>query len=894
MSNVKKKVNQAVNKAKDTLKNNKEKKQGKNKLLILLVSIGIFITSAILIFGLYIIFTAPDFNTTKLYNKESSIIYDKDGNEIARVGSENRELVTYNDLPQVFIDALIATEDSRFFQHNGFDAARFLKASINQLLGRNAGGASTLTMQIAKNTYNGKEVSLTRKFMDIYMSVFKIEKVYTKEEIIEFYVNSQWLGYGGANYDSINGVEQASQSYFGKSVRDLSLPEAALLVGMFNNPSYYHPINYPENAKARQQTVLQLMVKHGYITEQEAKDASNIPIESLIKEKNKSQSTTNQGVQAFIEYVLEDVQNKTGVDPAKTGMAIYTTLDPKIQDVITSFENGELYTFVDDLVQNGIAITSTVDGSIVALGSGRNYIKTGTNRAVDIERQPGSTAKPIFDYGPMIEYNNASTGTTFFDEPYTYTTGGSVKNYDSKYKGMITMRDALIDSRNVPALQAFQQVDKDKIAEFAHSLGVDYGDELFEAASIGGFKKGVDPLQMSAAYAAFGRGGYYIEPYSFTKIVYLDDDKEYNYKYTKTRVMSEETAYMITNMLVDGGLNHNVGGPIKVSGTDIAAKGGTTTIDSNDAKNYHIPNSATPDHWNNVYTPDYSISLWYGYDSYKEKDCGGKYITSSTGSSARKKMMAAIANKILKPNSRFTKPSGVVEATVEFGTFPLQLASSYTPSSLKKTELFKKGTEPTEISSRFDTLDSPTNGNAIVNGASITLSWDPIATPDAINDTYLQNFFNENYQSWAQKYYEQRLSYNAGNIGSIGYQVYLQNSDGSLTSLGWTPQSSFTYVASSANNYKFIIKAAYSIFKDNMSAGLTISANLASTTQSPSTTPNNSNNNSNANTNNNNTGSNNNNNNNNNNNSTENTKPASGTNSSSNNSSTTNKPTTTN
>ena len=841
MANIKKKVNQTVKKAKNDIKNQTDKIKkhskgsGKNKVLIVFVTLGIILASAMLIFGLYIIINAPDFNTTKLYNKESSILYDKDGNEIARVGSENRELVTYDDLPQVFIDALVATEDSRFFQHNGFDAARFLKASINQMLGKNAGGASTLTMQIAKNTYNGKEVSITRKFMDIYMSVFKIEKVYTKEEIIEFYVNSQWLGYGGANYDSINGVEQASQTYFGKSVRDLSLPEAALLVGMFNNPSYYHPINYPENAKARQKTVLSLMVKHGYITEQEAKDAGEIPIESLIKEKTSSQTTINSGIQAFIEYVIQDVKDKTGVNPTETGMAIYTTLDQNVQNVINSLEKGELYTFVDDLVQNGVAVTSTVDGSVVALGSGRNFIKTGTNRAVNLDRQPGSTAKPIFDYGPYIEYNNGSTGSLFFDEPYTYSTGGSIKNYDSSYKGMISMRDALIDSRNVPALQAFQEVDKDKIADFAHSLGIHYGEDLYESASIGGFN-GVSPLEMSAAYAAFGRGGYYIEPYSFTKIVYLDSDKEYNYKYTKTRVMSEETAYMITNMLVDGGLNHNVGGAIKVSGTDVAAKGGTTTIDSEKAKQVNVPSYATPDHWNNVYSPDYSISLWYGYDSYSQKDSGGKYITSSTGSSARKKIMAAIANKILKPNSRFTKPSGVVEATIEFGTFPLQLASPYTPSNLKRTELFKKGTEPTEVSSRFDTLEAPTKGNAIVNGSAINLSWDPIMTPDVADDSALQNYFNENYKKWAQKYYQQRISYNASNIGALGYQVYLQNNDGSLTNLGFTTNSSFSYVASTAANYKFVIKSTYSIFKANMSDGLTITANLAnSSTSTPNT-----------------------------------------------------------
>ncbi len=823
-------------------KGTKPKKKGriKNGILMFIMLMGIFVSLSVLAFGLYIIFTAPDFTTTKLYNKEATVLYDKDHNEIARVGTENRVLVTYNDLPQVFIDALVATEDSRFFQHNGFDAARFLSASIKQAMGKDAGGASTLTMQLVKNTYTGKQVSIVRKFTDIYMAIFKIEKSYTKEEIIEFYVNSQWFGYGSANYDSINGVEQASQIYFGKSISDLSLPEASILVGMFNNPAQFHPIRNPKNCKARQKAVLSLMVRHGYITQEEADAAAEIPIESLIKDTSNVTTVDNNGLQPFIEYVLDEVKEKTGSDPLTTPMAIETTLDCNIQDVLTSLENGELYKFVDDKVQNGIAVTSVVDGSILGLAPGRNYIKTGTNRAITRTRQIGSTAKPIFDYGPLIEYNNASTGQLFFDEPYTYTGGGTIRNYDGKHKGLITMREALIDSRNVPALQAFQQVDNAKIAEFAHNLGINYGKDLYESYSIGAFSgsvtnpnDGASPLDMSAAYATFGRGGYYIEPYSFTKITYLENEEEVPYKYTKTRVMSEETAYMITNILTEGGAR-NVGGTIRISNTDVAAKGGTTTIDEAQAKANHIPTNATPDHWNIVYTPDYSIALWYGYDKHSDG-----YLTSTPGGRARRSIMQAIATKILKPNARFTRPSGVVEATVEWGTVPLQLASTNTPDGLKMTELFKAGTEPTTVSNRFDTLTAPTNGNSLINGSSITLTWNPIETPDAIDQNKLQTYFNENYKvgntSFAEKYYNERISYNNSNIGTIGYQVYLEKNDGTLISLGFTDKTTYTYVATEATNYKFIIKSAYSIFKANMSDGLTITANLTNTTKPPTT-----------------------------------------------------------
>ena len=344
-----KKVSKIAKETKEKIKNKKEKRKKHSKSWILSIFMVLGIGAALLViaFAGYIVISAPAFTTNRLYSKEASVLYDRNGNEMTRIGTENRVLITYDDLPQVLIDALVATEDSRFFQHNGFDAARFLKASVEQALGRDAGGASTLTMQVAKNTYSAKETKgikgIIRKFTDIYMAIFKIEKSYTKEEIIEFYVNSQWLGSGRTNnYADINGVEQGSQAFFGKSVRDLSLPEASLLVGMFQNPYAHSPLLFPENAKKRQTTVLKLMVRHGYITEEEAQAAIDIPIESLIKETSSEQQADDKGIQAFIDYVVDEVIDKTGDDPRQVPMAIYTTLDRSVQDVVTQLENGEL------------------------------------------------------------------------------------------------------------------------------------------------------------------------------------------------------------------------------------------------------------------------------------------------------------------------------------------------------------------------------------------------------------------------------------------------------------------------------------------------------------------------------------------------------------------------
>lgn len=813
------------NKSENTKEKKKKRKFKKSLILSIIAFLGIIFLTLILAFALYIIISSPNFDKNLLYKKESTVLYDKDGNEFARIGSENRVLVSYEQLPQVLIDALIATEDSRFYQHNGFDAARFAKASLGQVLGNsNAGGASTLTMQVIKNTYTDATDTgikgIVRKFTDIYMAVFKLESAYTKDEIIEFYVNSQWLGYDGdLNYSGIFGVEQASQYFFGKSVSDLNLAEASLLAGMFQNPTFYNPYAKPENASKRRDTVLNLMVKHGYITKEEKEEAQAISVESLLVKRE--QNKTND-YQAFIDYVVDDVEKRTGINAYKTPVEVYTTLDRTVQSTLTSLEKGELYTFPNDAVQFGMAITSVKDGSIVALSGGRNYTAKGLDRSTEIKRQPGSTAKILFDYGPYIEYLNGSTYTMFLDESYTYSSGKKINNFDRGYKGLITMRRALVGSRNIPALKAFQAVSKDNIENmrnFVHSLGINYGEEgPYESASIGSFD-GVNPLQMSAAYASYGRGGYYIEPYSFTKVVDPDTEKVYEHKYTKEKVMSDATAYMITNILVTAG-NENVGGNINISGTQVAAKGGTTTVDAKAIKDIGLPSNVTMDHWNITYSPSYSIALWYGYDVLTKEH----YLTSATGGKARRSIMSAVAKKVYPKNEKFKKPASVVSAKVELETFPAMSPSAYTPSDMIVTELFKKGTEPSETSTRYSQLSNPTNISSNINGTTVTISWTGIKTPDAINNSYLEEHFNKNYDNHASEYYQKRLSYNNSYIGTLGYQIYLKNPDGSETPIGYTSNNSYTYnIDGTRSDYTFVVRTAYSIFKSNMSSGVTTS-----------------------------------------------------------------------
>ena len=291
--------------SKKTKKDSKKRKIGR-KLLVICMGIAIFLIALFIILMTYIVIAAPKFNEKNLYHQESSILYDVDGKEFAKLGTERREIIDYDQLPEVLIDAIIATEDSRFYQHNGFDLPRFLKASVGQVLGRNSGGASTLTMQVVKNHFTSTTQSgikgIIRKFTDIYIAIFKVEKKYTKKEIIEFYVNSNYLG--GSAY----GVEQACINYFGKSAKDINLSEAALIAGLFQAPGTYDPTINPDLATERRATVLYLMEKHGYITEKQRKEANSIKVEDLLTNKKEDSNSPYQG---FIDTVVADIEDLT-------------------------------------------------------------------------------------------------------------------------------------------------------------------------------------------------------------------------------------------------------------------------------------------------------------------------------------------------------------------------------------------------------------------------------------------------------------------------------------------------------------------------------------------------------------------------------------------------------
>ena len=780
----------------DSVRNKPKKKKLVNIILITILSLGILAMVGAIAFIGYVVAEAPKFDVKQLNAKEPSILYDINNEEYEKLGSEMREKISYDELPELLVDSIVATEDSRFFQHNGFDAPRFLKASLGQFAGhKDAGGASTLSMQVIKNTFTTSEASgfkgIVRKFTDIYLSVFKLEKNYTKEQIIEFYVNNHNLG------DNIYGVSQAARVYFNKDVKDLNLSEAAVLAGMFKAPNLYKPTN-EKNMEAitkRRNTVLYLMERHGYITSEQRKIASKISIASLV-DYNKEASTGISEYQGYIDTVVDEVEKKYNVNPYVVPMLIYTNLDRSKQDGLNRVMNGQSYNWINDVIQSGVTVLDSQTGKILAIGAGRN--KTGVNElnlatSDDIKRQPGSTAKPLFDYGPLIEYNNASTYgyndngnyRLFVDEPYSYTNGKSINNWDGSFMGAMSIRRALALSRNIPALKAFQQVDNKKIIEFVQKLGIEpeiENGKIHEAHSLGSFT-GVNSMQMAAAYAAFSNGGYYNEPYSVSKVVFRDTGEEKKHEEKKVQAMSDATAYMITSILDD--VSITTGGSMP----NIAMKTGTTNFPESYRRKLGMADDAIRDSWVIGYTTKTVIGMWYGYkETTQESVSQGYYCHNIAGTLQRDKLFTALAKEIFeKDKEEFKMPNSVVRLPIVAGSNPAKIAGNGYAGAVVY-EYFKKGAEPNSTQTE-ENLAAP--GNLKVNynesNNTVSLSWDAV-TPTTTDASY----------------------------GTFGYNVYFNN-----TLLGFTSQTNYTINQPTTPYGTYKVIATYKSYDGIQSAAAT-------------------------------------------------------------------------
>ncbi|MGM0873955.1 MAG: PBP1A family penicillin-binding protein [Bacillota bacterium] len=710
---------QTTKQKKKKTKNNKSAPLWK-KVLLTLLAIGIVgmvaggITFAVIVAG------APPLDDKKLKDSFSSKIYDINGEEITEFGHVKRTYVPYDDIPKVLEEAVLATEDARFYEHNGVDFIRIGGAFVaNVQEGFGAEGGSTITQQVIKNSILTTEKTITRKVQELWLA-FQLEQNYSKQEIIEMYLNKIYFP------GNIYGVAQASESFYGKDLSELELHEAAMIAGIPQSPNNYNPKTNPENAEKRRNIVLTLMAKHGFITEAEADEAKKIPVQSTLVEATEKANPYH----AFVEEVIEEVKEKTDIDAGSAGLEIYTTLDPEAQDTVENVLNGDTLNFPDDKLQAGIALIDTKTGEIRAIGGGRNQPVGGYNYATDTRRQPGSTIKPVLDYGPAIEHlEYKSTYHQVVDKPYTYSDGKTpINNWDRSYKGQISIRQALADSRNIPALKALQEVGLEKAQAFAQGLGIPLP-EIHESYAIGGFKNGVSPLQMAGAFSAFGNNGIYIEPHAVKKIV-LSDGTEISLAPEPEAAMSDYTAFMITDMMKSV-VRYGTGQSVYMNNINIAGKTGTTNFTEDDKARYNVPSGAAKDAWFVGYNPNYTAAVWTGYNI--TKDSEKVYLDSSDQKLARAMFKEVFSEVAKGDTSDFEQPNSVVKKAVEIGSMEAVLASDYTPSNRIAYEYFVKGYEPSKVSKKYEKLNKPSNLN---------INYDQVSNSISVNWNYDEGALN--------------------------------------------------------------------------------------------------------------------------------------------------------
>jgi penicillin-binding protein 1A len=596
----------------------------------------------------------PKLTEEALNDPQSSMIYDMNDDFVTYVTSnERREYAKIEDIPKLVKQAFISTEDTRFKDHMGIDVKRIFGAALaNVQDGFGAEGASTITQQVVKNSVLSSDKTIKRKVQEAYLAI-QLEQKYTKDEILEMYLNKIYFG-GGAY-----GVATASKTYFNKPLNDLTPAEAALLAGLPQRPSDYDPFLHPKAAEKRRNTVLHLMYKNGAITKEQKEEAVKSSVtDSLVKEKAKPLK-----YESFIQQVIKELKEKGISDRAiyEGGLKIYTTLDPKAQEHTEKVLSTDEYVeYPSEKFKAGVALLDTKTGVIRALGGNRTSgdadIAKGFNYATDIQRQPGSTIKPILDYGPAIEKLKWSTYKQITDEELKIGEW-EASNWDDEFHGDVSMREALVNSYNIPAIKTFMEVGSDDAVNFANQLGIPIK-TAHPAYAIGGFKHGPSPLELAGAYTAFGNKGVYHKPTTLRKVTF-SDGYEKKFESKPVAAMHDYTAYMITDMLKDV-VKRGTGTLAAIPGLEVAGKTGTTNM----PEGVDIDKGSS-DSWFAGYTTNYTAAVWTGYD----KTNAEHYLTPEDQKIA-KYIFKSIVSEVSKDKKTagFEKPKSVEEIYINKDT----------------------------------------------------------------------------------------------------------------------------------------------------------------------------------------------------------------------------------
>ena len=588
-----------------------------------------------------------------------------------------REWIPLADMPPHLVSSVLAVEDRRFFSHFGIDPIAIGRAIWRNLTtGGVVQGGSTITQQLAKNLFYSPQRTLGRKVKEALAAVV-LETKYRKQEILESYLNEIYLGQAG--FVSIYGVGEAAHRYFGKTLEELTVGEIAMIAGLIKGPNTYAPAKHRALARQRRDVVLKLLRDQGRLTEQEWKVAVNeslpvAPPDDVLAD-----------APYFVDTVLREVEDVIGT-PLPEGLRIDSTLDPMIQQVAAEgLENGLLkleraYPALkgqEGVLQGAVAVLEPSTGAIVALVGGRDYRVSQFNRAVQAHRQAGSLFKP-FVYLAAFETSRAGKQPSFTpasllaDEPVTFeseTGNWSPQNYDRQFRGSVTLRNALEQSLNVPAVRVAKTVGTQPIIEVLHQLGVTAG--LADDLSIALGSPAVSLLEMATAYGALANGGILVKSSSVRMTSDRDGTKLWNPGPDRRQAVSPQAAYLITSIL-EGVIQRGTATKAKALGLSGAIAGKTGTTDG-----YR-------DAWFVGYTWDLVIGVWVGFDDER--------AVKLTGAQAALPIWMEIARRILPEEvALFAPPPGVITRLIDPKTG--QLATSQCPEQIE--EVFIEGTEPT-------------------------------------------------------------------------------------------------------------------------------------------------------------------------------------------------------
>ncbi|WP_245411612.1 transglycosylase domain-containing protein [Alkalicoccus urumqiensis] len=545
---------------------------------LLMMIAGVTAYLGIILFGSYAI------DEKDLVMKETTSIVSEDGSELTKVFTENRESVPLEQVPEHVQQAFVAVEDQRFYEHTGIDFRSIGRALYRDIITRSAAeGGSTITQQLAKNVFLSPERTLMRKTKEVLIAV-NLEHRYTKDEILEMYVNRIYFGHGA------HGVQAASRLYFGKSVEELTVEEGALLAALPKGPNNYSPFQDKERAKERRDLVLRLMQEQDYITieKMRAYQGKTVPAEQ-------HSVADTPAYDAYVDLVLQEMEEVHGITETAVlegGYTIVVPMDPELQqrsyETLTSPEN-----YPDAAMNSGYALLDNDDGGILAVQGGREYVRKGYHQALR-PHQPGSAIKPLAVYAPALETKSYEPYSLLADEEMSYG-DYSPGNIDGVYDGEVSMFEALQQSKNAPAVWLLDQIGIDRGKEMLSAQGIDIEDEGLSIA-LGGLHEGISPLEMASAYRTFADSGLYTPAYAVQKVYDRSGELTAEHKPEKARVMSEQTAWYMTRMLesvVTDGTAQAGSTP-----TALAGKTGTT--------------NEAADVWFAGFTADMSGALWMG------------------------------------------------------------------------------------------------------------------------------------------------------------------------------------------------------------------------------------------------------------------------------------------